>query len=169
MTNTCDLEAWIKKRRLTRQQLAGLIGISPMSLYRKIHNRSEFRAGEIAAITRVLQLSRKDRDHLFFDASGDLESRKVRPRRIGSMKGRWLSGSEGAPLPELPGQLTLEGTFPSRQAEGGSGSGGRSGKESGRAAGEKRAAEMPSDVRKVGEEPRRGPFHPAEKGGRRLV
>lgn len=47
MTNTCDLEAWIKKRRLTRQQLAGLIGISPMSLYRKIHNRSEFRAGRL--------------------------------------------------------------------------------------------------------------------------
>ena len=141
MTNTCDLEAWIKKRRLTRQQLAGLIGISSMSLYRKIHNRSEFRAGEIAAITRVLQLSRKDRDHLFFDAYSDSESRKVRPRKVGSLKGRWLYGGGGTLAPELPGQLTLEEDFPSQQTKSGSNPGDNSGKDSGRIAGEKGAAE----------------------------
>ena len=105
MTKTLDLEGWIKRKKLTRKQLAGLMGISPMSLYRKIHNRSDFRAEEIASLTRILQLSRRDRDYLFFDGTGDAKSRKVTPRKIGSLKGQWLYGGGE---PELPGQLCLE-------------------------------------------------------------
>lgn len=110
MANTCDLEGWIKKSHLTRQELAALMGISPMSLYRKIHNRSDFRADEIAAISRILRLSRRDRDRLFFDSESDLQSRKVTPRKVGSFKGRWIYGREGeaAPPPQLEGQLTLD-------------------------------------------------------------
>lgn len=55
-----------KLAEITLLQLAAELNISPMALYNKLHNKSEFRANEIARCSRMLGLSAADVDSIFF-------------------------------------------------------------------------------------------------------
>lgn len=66
MTDSLELDYAIKKAGLDRQKVAGLLGISQMAFFNKIHNRTEFKASEIEALKQALHLSNEQRDKIFF-------------------------------------------------------------------------------------------------------
>ena len=66
MTDALELDYAIKKAGLSRPEIAKVLGISMMSLFNKIHNRTEFKASEIAAMKQALHLSNEQRDKIFF-------------------------------------------------------------------------------------------------------
>ena len=56
MTDTYLLDAFIKKKGFSRADIAEELGISEMTLYRKLHNQSEFTASEIYKLSKVLNI-----------------------------------------------------------------------------------------------------------------
>lgn len=56
MTDTYLLEAAIKKKGYSRASVAEELGISEMTLYRKLHNQTEFTASEIFKLSQLLDL-----------------------------------------------------------------------------------------------------------------
>lgn len=64
MTNTLELEIAIKRAGITKRNLAKMLGLSEMGLYKKINNITEFKASEIAKLTEILDLQNKD--EIFF-------------------------------------------------------------------------------------------------------
>ena len=66
MTDSLELDYAIKKAGLDRQKVAGLLGVSQMAFFNKIHNRTEFKASEIVALKKLLNLSNEQRDRIFF-------------------------------------------------------------------------------------------------------
>ena len=74
MTDSLELDYAIKKAGLDRQKVAGLLGISQMAFFNKIHNRTEFKASEIEALKQALHLSNEQRDKIFF--AHDVKSTK---------------------------------------------------------------------------------------------
>lgn len=66
MTDSLELDYAIKKAGLNRQKVAGLLGVSQMAFFNKIHNRTEFKASEIVALKKLLNLSNEQRDRIFF-------------------------------------------------------------------------------------------------------
>ena len=76
MTDSLELDYAIKKAGLDRQKVAGLLGISQMAFFNKIHNRTEFKASEIEALKQALNLSNEQRDKIFFAHSVDVRSTK---------------------------------------------------------------------------------------------
>ncbi|WP_329385670.1 toxin-antitoxin system, antitoxin component, Xre family protein [Anaerofustis butyriciformans] len=65
MTNT---KAFIKKKfesGLSYSYLAKKIGISREALYKKRDNVTEFKASEIAILTKEMKLSKEERDNIF--------------------------------------------------------------------------------------------------------
>ena len=71
MTDSLELDYAIKKAGLDRQKVAGLLGISQMAFFNKIHNRTEFKASEIEALKQALHLSNEQRDKIFFAHMND--------------------------------------------------------------------------------------------------
>ena len=69
MTDSLELDYAIKRAGLDRQKVAGLLGISQMAFFNKIHNRTEFKASEIEALKQALHLSNEQRDKIFFAQS----------------------------------------------------------------------------------------------------
>ena len=65
MTDSLELDYAIKKAGLDRQKVAGLLGVSQMAFFNKIHNRTEFKASEIVALKEILNLSNEQRDLIF--------------------------------------------------------------------------------------------------------
>lgn len=57
MTNTLELEIAIKRSGLTKRKIAKEMNLSEMSLYKKIHNITEFKASEIDLLTKLLNLA----------------------------------------------------------------------------------------------------------------
>ena len=51
---------------MTITYIANKIGISREGLYNKLNNETEFKASEIAALKKLLRLSVKERDTIFF-------------------------------------------------------------------------------------------------------
>lgn len=67
MTNSKLLREWIETKGYKLKSVAAKLGITPYALQKKIENKSEFKASEIAAFVNELGMSVKDRDHIFFD------------------------------------------------------------------------------------------------------
>lgn len=68
ITNTLELEIALKRAGLTKREVAKLLGISEMGLYKKINNSSEFRASEIAILCKKLSIKIDETmGKIFFD------------------------------------------------------------------------------------------------------
>ena len=76
VTDALELDYAIKKAGLNRPKIAKILGISVMSLFNKIHNRTEFKASEIVAMKQALHLSNEQRDKIFFAHDVDVKSTK---------------------------------------------------------------------------------------------
>ena len=70
MTNTLKLKALIMERGFTQEEVAKRLGISVQSLNYKINNKREFKASEIQALTKILDV--QDVDSIFFARDVDL-------------------------------------------------------------------------------------------------
>lgn len=64
--NATQLKAAMLIQGYNAARLAVVLGISESSLYRKLSNRTEFTAGEIARIRDTLNLSQDDVARIFF-------------------------------------------------------------------------------------------------------
>lgn len=69
MTNTVELEVYIVRAGLTKQEIAKRLGISGMSFYRKLNNLNEFKASEIDMLVKMLGIT--DMDKIFFNKGVD--------------------------------------------------------------------------------------------------
>lgn len=66
MTDVEKLREKISDSGLTITAISRKTGILRETLYNKVSGVSEFKASEIAAISKVLQLSQEERDAIFF-------------------------------------------------------------------------------------------------------
>lgn len=71
MTNTSELEAAIARSGKSKNDLANKLGLARETLWKKINNIVEFKAGEILALQQLLHLSSAERDAIFFGNKGD--------------------------------------------------------------------------------------------------
>ena len=79
MTDTLLLEMYIKRAGLTKREVANRLGISEMGLYKKVNNITEFKAGEIAKLYKILKLnSLTEQQSIFFANFVDLNSTKIK-------------------------------------------------------------------------------------------
>lgn len=78
MTNTLELEVAIKRKRITKREIAKTLGLSEMGLHKKINNASEFKASEIIRMQRILGISSLERDKIFFADFVDYKSLEAR-------------------------------------------------------------------------------------------
>ena len=76
MTNTLELDYAIKRAGLDREKVAKILGISITTLFNKLHNKVEFKASEIAKLKSLLNLTKEQRDMIFFANNVDLQSTK---------------------------------------------------------------------------------------------
>ena len=76
MTNTLELDYAIKRAGLDREKVAKILGIGITTLFNKLHNKVEFKASEIAKLKSLLNLSKEQRDMIFFANNIDLQSTK---------------------------------------------------------------------------------------------
>ena len=76
MLNTKLLEKRIDDSGMTMVAIAEKTRILRETLYNKLKGSSEFKASEISSISRVLGLSSSDRDAIFFENGGELNSTK---------------------------------------------------------------------------------------------
>ena len=77
MTDEIELDYAIKKAGLDRAEVAKGLQISATALFNKIHNKTEFKASEIVALKKMLHLSDRQRDKIFFAAFVDRKSTKA--------------------------------------------------------------------------------------------
>lgn len=69
MTNTKLLREKIKASGLKMNYIAACMFITPKALTMKINNESAFKAAEIAALSKILEIETpEERDHIFFNA-----------------------------------------------------------------------------------------------------
>ena len=68
MINTKLLEKKISDSGRTMVSLAEKTGILRESLYNKLKGNTEFKASEISSLSKVLRLSTRERDAIFFDS-----------------------------------------------------------------------------------------------------
>ena len=66
MVNYLLLDESVERSGLKRGYIAAVLGISRQALLLKLKGRTEFTASEISTLTRILKLSKKDRDNIFF-------------------------------------------------------------------------------------------------------
>ena len=66
MTNAQELEIQLIRKQKTKKSLAKALNISEMALSNKLKGKSEFKASEIDKAATFLQLSRDERDNIFF-------------------------------------------------------------------------------------------------------
>ena len=71
MTKTNELKASLIRRGISLEDLSDALGISRVSLSKKMNNHREFKVSEIVKITQFLQLTRDERDVIFFGLKGD--------------------------------------------------------------------------------------------------
>lgn len=75
MVNLILLEKKMKDSGMTIVAISEKSGILRETLYNKLKGLSEFKASEITALSNVLNLSGKERDEIFFEFKGELNSR----------------------------------------------------------------------------------------------
>lgn len=66
MTDTKRFKSILVAKGLTLEKLAKMVGLSNASLSYKVNNIRQFKIAEISAITKILNLSPKERDEIFF-------------------------------------------------------------------------------------------------------
>lgn len=66
MTNTTLLEEYIEKSGYKKSFIAKALGITAYALTLKINNKSEFKAGEIDILCKLLNIGIRDRMRIFF-------------------------------------------------------------------------------------------------------
>lgn len=69
MLNAELLRDKINETGMTIVSISMKTGILRETLYNRMAGKSEFKASEIQALTRVLQLTRKERDEIFFGSN----------------------------------------------------------------------------------------------------
>lgn len=67
MTNTLELDIAIRRAGLSRLEVAKAIGITLTAFFNKLHNKTDFKAREIATMRQVLELSDKQVGVIFFN------------------------------------------------------------------------------------------------------
>ena len=67
--NYAELRASIARKGITNRRLAEALGISEQSLYNKMQGIREFKNSEIKHISKILGLSMRDVNIIFFDKS----------------------------------------------------------------------------------------------------
>ncbi|MBQ3584522.1 MAG: helix-turn-helix transcriptional regulator [Lachnospiraceae bacterium] len=67
MTNSQMLKEKICNSGISITYIAEKIGISRESFYKKLNNKTEFKASEMTIIKEVLNLSVEERDKIFFN------------------------------------------------------------------------------------------------------
>jgi len=70
------LESIISNSGMTMVAIAEKSGILRETLYNKMRGSSEFKASEIAGLSRALKLTSEQRDAIFFANEGELKSTK---------------------------------------------------------------------------------------------
>lgn len=65
MTDSIAFELAVTKARISKGAIADALGISRMSLTRKINNVTEFKASEISLLKTILRLDDQERDKIF--------------------------------------------------------------------------------------------------------
>ena len=66
MTNTLLLEEYIKKSGLKKSHIIKVLGVSRYGFSLKCSNKVEFKASEIEALCKLLDISIRDRMAIFF-------------------------------------------------------------------------------------------------------
>lgn len=66
MVDTERLEKIINESGLKKKYIAAELGLSPWGLTRKIRNCSEFLASEVNALCKVLHISKRVKEEIFF-------------------------------------------------------------------------------------------------------
>ncbi|MGN0384567.1 MAG: toxin-antitoxin system, antitoxin component, Xre family protein [Lachnospiraceae bacterium] len=66
MTDTEALNEEISNSGITIKSIAQKLGITREGFYKKLNNETEFKASEISAMQKILNLSNKKRDDIFF-------------------------------------------------------------------------------------------------------
>ncbi|MBR6243871.1 MAG: helix-turn-helix transcriptional regulator [Ruminococcus sp.] len=66
MTDTILLTSKICGSGFTFSEIASELGITRQGLWKKIHNRSEFKQSEIEKLSRLLGLNMKENSRIFF-------------------------------------------------------------------------------------------------------
>ncbi len=67
MTDTVALKDAIKNSGMSVTYIANILGITRGALYKKLDNITEFKASEIVLLKKILNLSDKERDDIFFN------------------------------------------------------------------------------------------------------
>ena len=78
MTDVMRLEKARRRAALPKKALAERLGMSMRKLEKKMQNRAEFTAREIAALTHLLHLRPAERDEIFFALCVDYTSTERR-------------------------------------------------------------------------------------------
>lgn len=76
MTNSEMLSNEITESGITITAIAKKIGITREGFYKKLNNETEFKASEILALQKILNLSNEMRDEIFFAKEVELKSTK---------------------------------------------------------------------------------------------
>ena len=76
MTDVQLLRKKMKDSGMTITSIAFKSGISRETLYNRMNKTPDFRASEIVALTQTLNLSKKERDCIFFNQNVELKSTK---------------------------------------------------------------------------------------------
>lgn len=78
MTDVKLLKKKISDSGMTMTTIAKKTGILRETLYNRMNKVPDFRASEITALTSVLNLSKEERDKIFFAPRGELNSSRCR-------------------------------------------------------------------------------------------
>ena len=66
MTDSKKLSDEIADSGITITAIAKKLGIAREGFYKKLNNETEFKASEISALQKILRLTNKKRDEIFF-------------------------------------------------------------------------------------------------------
>ena len=80
MTDSKMLSDEITDSGMTITAIAKKIGITREGFYKKLNNETEFKASEISALQKILRLTNKKRDEIFFAKEVELKSTQERRR-----------------------------------------------------------------------------------------
>ena len=74
LTDSKKLSDEITDSGMTITAIAKKIGITREGFYKKLNNETEFKASEISALQKILRLSNRKRDEIFFAKEVELKS-----------------------------------------------------------------------------------------------
>ena len=78
MTDTILLKKVIDESGISITFLAEKLGISRVGFYKKLNGETEYKASEIFKLQKILHLTDKARDKIFFAENSELNSRNVK-------------------------------------------------------------------------------------------